>query len=49
MFERNTGIQSALIIREESGFSFRALSGKPNIPDDVSDEDVLVQVTPPPA
>jgi hypothetical protein len=29
-WERNTGRQSALILREEGGFVFRAVSGKPD-------------------
>ena len=39
-WERNTGRQSILIIREQGGFVFRADSGKPNIPDDITDEQV---------
>jgi hypothetical protein len=46
-FERDTGIQSALIIRQGDGFEYRALSGKP-IPDGVSDDDLLIQVIEPP-
>lgn len=38
MWERNTGRQSVLIIREEGGWQFRAMSGKPGVPDDVTDE-----------
>ena len=29
-WERNTGRQSVLILREEGGFHYRAVSGKPN-------------------
>lgn len=37
-WERNTGIESVLILREQGGFVFRAASGKPNVPADVEDE-----------
>ena len=37
-WERSTGRQSVLILREQGGFIVRAQSGKPNIPDDVSDD-----------
>lgn len=37
-WERATGRQSVLIIREQGGFAYRAMSGKPGVPDDVNDE-----------
>jgi hypothetical protein len=37
-WERATGRQSILILREQGGFVHRSASGKPNIPDDVEDE-----------
>lgn len=37
-WERATGRQSILIVREQGGFVYRAASGKPNIPDDIADE-----------
>ncbi|MEK7535408.1 MAG: hypothetical protein AAB590_00110 [Patescibacteria group bacterium] len=42
-WERATSLQSVLIIREqgEPGFVFRAMSGKPGIPDDVTDEQMI--------
>jgi len=40
-WERNTGRESVLILREQGGFLYRALSGKPNVPDDVSDDHLL--------
>jgi hypothetical protein len=40
-YERATSIKSVLIIREEGGFEYRALSGKPVVPDDISDKDLL--------
>jgi len=36
-WERETSLESILIIREQGGFFFRAASGKPDIPDDISD------------
>lgn len=41
-WERTTGRQSALIIREQGGFVFRAFSGKPGIPEHITDEDFLL-------
>lgn len=43
-WERETGRQSILILREVGGFCFRAASGKPEIPDDISDSMVLAQL-----
>ncbi len=40
-WERNTGIESILIIREQGGFVFRAASGKPGIPDDIPDAQLI--------
>lgn len=40
-YERATGRESALIIREQGGFVYRALSGKPTIPHDYLDEEVF--------
>lgn len=36
-WERNTGRQSVLILREQGGFEYRAMSGKPNVPPDIHD------------
>lgn len=38
-WERDTGRESVLIVRE-NGFCFRAVNGKPNIPDDITDEQI---------
>jgi len=42
-WERNTGRQSVLVIREQSGFVHRSLSGKPfsEFKDEVSDEQLF--------
>ena len=37
-WERATGRQSVLIIREQEGFEHRSVSGKPNVPTDIPDE-----------
>ena len=42
-WERNTGRESVMIIRE-NGFCFRAISGKPNVPDDISDEQIKMTI-----
>jgi len=39
-WERSTGLESVLIIRERH-WKHRSMSGKPGIPDDVSDEMLL--------
>lgn len=37
-WERSTGRQSVLILREQGGFELRTASGKPTIPEDIPDE-----------
>jgi len=37
-WERATSRESVLIIREQGGFCYRAVSGKPGVPDDITDE-----------
>lgn len=44
-FERATGRESVLIVREAGGFVFRAASGKPDIPTDIPDDQLLKQVS----
>ncbi len=41
MWERSTGRQSVLIVREEGGWEHRSLSGKPGLPADVTDQMLL--------
>jgi len=43
-WERATDRQSVLIIREEGGWSHRSMSGKPGVPDDVPDEQLLKSI-----
>jgi hypothetical protein len=40
-WERTTSRESVLIIREVGGFEYRAVSGKPNVPTDISDDDLF--------
>ncbi len=40
-YERITLRESVLIIREQGGFVYRATSGKPGVPDYVTDEQLL--------
>jgi hypothetical protein len=40
-WERGTGRESVLILREQGGFSFRAVSGKPGVPDNIPDDQVM--------
>lgn len=46
-WERNTGRNSVLILREDHGFEFRAQSGKPGIPHGISDATLLSQFVKP--
>lgn len=39
-WERNTGRRSVLIVREK-GYVFRAQDGKPIVPDDITDEQLV--------
>lgn len=40
-WERGTGRQSVLILREQGGFEHRSMSGKPGVPEDVTDEQLM--------
>jgi len=42
MWERATGRESVLIYREHGGFNYRTQSGKPGLPDDVTDEQMVI-------
>ena len=37
-WERSTGRESVLIIREQGGFEHRSVNGKPGVPPDVVDD-----------
>lgn len=37
-WERGTGRESVLVLREAGGFVHRSVNGKPNVPDDVEDD-----------
>lgn len=43
-WERTTGRESVLIIREQGGWEHRSASGKPNVPKDVPDAALLGMV-----
>ncbi len=45
MWERGTSRESVLIIREQGGFVHRSVSGKPNVPDDITDDQLMNIVT----
>jgi hypothetical protein len=47
-WERNTLQCSVLIVRAEGGVCYRALDGKPGIPDYVEDADLLAAMEPTP-
>ena len=40
-WERNTGRESVLIVREVGGFPYRAVNGKPDVPYDVTDSQLM--------
>jgi len=40
-WERTTGLESVLILREQGGFVHRSVSGKPGAPDDVTDQELI--------
>lgn len=42
-YERATGIESVLIVRERD-FAYRAMSGKPGIPEDIPDVSLLASI-----
>lgn len=44
-WERATGRNSILVLREDGGFVHRTASGKPTIPDDIEDGFLLAQIT----
>lgn len=44
-WERATSRESVLIIREQGGFIHRSMSGKPDVADDVSDEQLLAMIS----
>jgi hypothetical protein len=43
-WERGTGIESVLILRERY-YNFRAVNGKPGIPDDITDAEIIKTIT----
>jgi len=43
-WERATGIESVLILREQGGFIHRTTSGKPNIPEDITDAQLIKNI-----
>lgn len=40
-YERNTGSENILIIRDDRGFQWRAINGKPDVPEDLEDAFLL--------
>lgn len=43
-WERNTGRESVLILREVGGFVHRAVSGKPDVPEDIPDVELVCNI-----
>lgn len=43
-WERSTGRESVLVLRETGGFVHRSASGKPGIPSDITDEELLKRI-----
>jgi len=44
-WERSTGSENVLIIRDDRGFCWRSVNGKPDVPDDLSDEFITKRFT----
>ena len=40
-WERATGRQSIIIIKEQGGFEYKAMNGKPDVPVDITARDLL--------
>jgi len=40
-WERNTGRESVLIVREQGGFVYRAMNGKPDVPHQIVDAQLI--------
>ena len=40
-WERDTGKESVLILREVGGFIYRAVNGKPDVPNDIEDAQLM--------
>jgi hypothetical protein len=40
-WERATGRESVLILRDSTGFAHRSMSGKPGVPEDLTDDNLL--------
>lgn len=45
MYERATGRQSVLILREQGGWEHRSVSGKPDVPNDIPDTMLMAIIT----
>jgi len=43
-WERATEVEAVLIIREQGGFVHRSVSGKPNVPDDITDAQLIQNI-----
>ncbi len=43
-WERSTSLDTVLILREQGGFVHRSVSGKPNVPDDITDEQLITNI-----
>ena len=44
MWERGTSRESVLIIREVGGFVHRSVSGKPGVPNDITDTELIANI-----
>lgn len=44
-WERSTSRESVFILREQGGFCYRAVSGKPGIPDEITDSQIIYNIT----
>lgn len=44
IWERGTSRESVLIIREVGGFVHRSVSGKPGVPEDITDSEIVANI-----
>jgi len=43
-WERSTAVESVLILREVGGYVHRSVSGKPGVPEDVTDAQLIANI-----
>ena len=44
IWERGTSLESILIVRKVGGFVHRSVSGKPGVPEDITDSELVANI-----